>query len=192
MKERDAERGATVVEYAMAVALVLVVSIGAISRLQTSSKSELASDGTRVGSAGDNAYYPGASTTSTTTATTTTTTTPSVAVHPSSLTATPAASNNGSKWIANATVTVVNSAGVPVPGALVQGTWSSPTPSVTSSCTTTASGTCTLQRTDINDSKPTAQFDITAITGTGLSWTPSGGDATTVTVSCPGSPATCD
>ena len=191
------DRAATLVEYALIVALVVVVSLGAITRLQTSGRNELTASGTRAGSSPDGAYYPGGSTSTTSPSGTTTTTTGSVAVQPSSLTASPPATNDGNKWIANATVTVTTTSSpfTGVAGAIVAGEWTLPDggSTFTTSCTTTApAGTCSVQRTDIGDNKVTAVFTITSITSPTFTWTPGPGDATTVTVACPGSPATCD
>lgn len=198
MRRRSpADRGATLVEYAMLVALVVVVSLGAITSLQTSGRGELTAGGSRVGSAPDGAYYPGGSTSTTTPSGTTSTTAAPVSVQPSSLTATPASTDDGSKWIANATVTITATSSPfgGVAGVIVTGTWTLPGggSSSTTSCTTTApAGTCAVQRTDINDNRPTAVFTITSVTSPTATWTPGAGDATTVTVDCPGSAATCD
>lgn len=193
LRRARADHGATMVEYALILALVVVVSLGAISRTQTRSSSELSSGAGRVGSSADNSYYAGVVTTTTSPSGTTTTTAAPTAVHPASLTATPASTNDGNKWIGKATVTVRDSSNQPVAGVLVQGDWTDPNPSVPGECTTTApNGTCQLQRTDINDSKATTTFTIFAVSGTGVLWTPGAGDATSVTVSCPGSAATCD
>ena len=188
-----ADRGATLVEYAMAIALIVVVSIGVVSRLQSESEEKLGNDAGRVGSVEDNAFYASGATTTTVGSGTTTTTAGTTAVHPSQLTATPPSSNDGNKWIGSVTVKIEDGAGNAVGGVLVTGNWTDPSPTTTTSCTTTApSGTCSMQRTDIQDSKPTATFGITAISGTGFTWTPSGTDATTVIVNCPGSAVTCD
>lgn len=193
LRRLAADRGATAVEYGLIVGLIIVASLGAISSVQSGSEDHLTADAGRIGSQTDDAYYAGTSSTASTAATTTSTTAATVAVRPSSLVASPAATNDGNKWIANATVTVVDSGGTPRAGVLVQGSWTDPSPTTAASCTTTApSGTCQLQRTDVQDSKSTATFVISSVTGTGVTWTPSGGDATTVVVNCPGSPSTCD
>lgn len=184
------DRGATMVEYALAVALVVVGTIGGISKIVDSGDDVLGSSGNRVGSADDTSYYAGATTTSSTTPSSTTSTTalPGTAVQPSSITATPPPSNAGNKWIANATVAVTMSSSPfsGVAGLLVEGEWTLVGGGSVdaASCTTTASGTCTVQRTDIVDAKPVAVFTITAISGPGFYWTPGPGDATTLAVGC--------
>ncbi|MFP5255709.1 MAG: Flp family type IVb pilin [Acidimicrobiia bacterium] len=184
MRLRNDDRGATLVEYALLVALILVVSIGAIQRVQDDSGDKLVADEERVGTAEDNAFYASGSTTTTAPVGTTTTTAPTTAMQPSSLVASPAPNNSGNKWIAHVTVTITDSSGNPVTGAEVQGSWTDPNPAVATQCTTTApSGTCSMQRTDLNDNKPTAQFTITGVTAPGYSWTVGTG-STTVSVSC--------
>ena len=186
------DRGVTTVEYALGVALIIVVSIGAISSIEDSGSDRLEQSGDRFEVA-DGAYYPGAPTTTTTPSGSTTSVVP-LSVNPSSVTAAPPASDSGNKWIANASVVVSDSSGNPVSGAALSGTWvlNPGGPTETANCTTDNSGTCILQRTDINDSKSSAVVTITGITGPGLIWTPDVTDATTVTVNCPGTPSTCD
>jgi hypothetical protein len=187
--------GATVTEYALIVSFIVISSMGAIQVIEDGGEQRLeASDG-RI-SAVDDAYYAGVATTTTAGSGTTTTTAPPDGVQPSSLTAAPAATNDGNKWIANATVTVTRTASPfsGVSGMVVTGDWTLPGggSADTATCTTTSAGTCTVQRTDIQDSKDTAVFTITSITGPTYTWTPGAGDVTTVTVGCPGGAATCD
>jgi Flp pilus assembly pilin Flp len=190
LRPRD-DQGATLVEYALAVALIAAVSIGVVSQLQDDSEAKLNSDAGRIGAQVDDAYYAGVATTTTAGSGTTTTTSGAVAVHPTAITT--SASNDGNKWIGQVTVTVKNASNVGVAGVLVQGDWTDPNPTVSTSCTTTApGGSCSMQRTDIGDSKATATFTITSMTGTGVNWTPAPGDVTTATIDCPGSAASCD
>ena len=186
------DRGVTMVEYALGVSLIVVVSIGAISSIEDSGSERLGQSGDRF-ELDDGAYYPGAPTT-TTTPSGSTTSLVVTSVYPASVTASPPSSDSGNKWIANATVEVLDSSGNPVSGAVLDGTWTlNPGGSAEpASCTTDSSGRCILQRTDINDSKPSAELTITGVSGTGMIWTPSGLDATTLTVTCPGTPTTCD
>ena len=122
---------------------------------------------------------------------------PGNAVQPSSLTATPAPSNDGAKWIANATVTITGTTYPfsPIAGLIVTGEWTLPGGGATAvaSCTTTASGTCVVQRTDILDSRDVAIFTITSVSGPGFYWTPGPGDVTTLVVPCsPPLSSSCD
>ena len=186
------ERGATLVEYALVVALVVVVLIGAITRISDSGDEKLEASGDRIGTPADNSYYAGTSSTASTTpaSSTTTTSLPGQQVHPSSIAATPApTSSSNSKWVANATVkvTLTSSPFTGIAGLLVTGEWTTEGggPKEVQTCTTTASGTCTVQFTDINDSKPGATYTITSITGPGFFWTAGGpGDVTSGTVGC--------
>lgn len=192
---RQDDAGATVIEYSLAVALVLVVSLGGIEALNDRGSDRLAASGDRAGQALDGAYYPGVVTTTTAAGATTTTVASTPGAQPSAVTASPAASNSGSKWIANATIKVTTTASPfgPVAGMVVSGVWSFPTgPTDSASCTTTAAGTCTVQETDIQDNRETATFTITSITGPNFTWTPGAGDVVSVAVACPGSPTTCD
>jgi hypothetical protein len=189
---RNRDRGASLPEYALAIALVAVASIGAIQYLQDRGEQRLSSSDARIGTPADGASYSGGG--SGPGPTTPTTTAPAdEPMTVGSVTADPPASNDGSKWIANATITVLDDQGDPLQGVLVSGAWTIGTGQPDSAqCTTGVTGVCSVQRSGINDNRPTAQFTVSTMSITGFTFTPTGGANETVVVTCPGSPATCD
>jgi PKD repeat protein len=69
--------------------------------------------------------------------------------------------DDGRGWIATVTVDVHDSAELPVEGVTVEGTWSNGT-SGTGTCTTDASGSCSITRDRIRDAQPSVTFTVTA------------------------------
>jgi Flp pilus assembly pilin Flp len=197
---RHQDRGATLVEYAMVVSLVVVVLIGGITKITDSGDEKLEASGERVGTSEDNSYYAGTSSTSSTTpaSSTTTTSLPGQQIQPSNITATPPpSSSSGNRWVANATVTVTltTSPFTGIAGLVVTGRWTDGSgPDEEQTCTTSASGTCIVQFTDIQDIRPSATFTIDSISGPGFFWTAGGaGDVTSLVVGCsPPLDASCD
>ena len=148
------QRGASSVEYALLLALVVVFSVPAIQWLHDSSEAEFQG---RAASAGSPDLSAVATTTTTTVPTTTApapTTTTSVAINATaSLTAT--ANRQGNTWSATATATVVDQNNQPVQGVVVTGAWS-PAISGETSCTTDSNGQCSMTQAgmEARDNKP--------------------------------------
>ncbi len=80
-------------------------------------------------------------------------------------------------WTATVTVTVA-SAGGPVAGANVTGSWSN---GGSGACTTTAVGTCTMG-TSVNKKTASVEFVVSGVTGAGLAYQPRPGDPLRVTI----------
>jgi hypothetical protein len=177
-------------EYALGVALVAVVAIGAVQYLQGRGEDRLESSDARIGTPNDEAAYGGSGGGP---GPTTPTTAPSAdePMSVGSVTATPPSSDDGSKWIANATITVLDEDGDPLQGVLVAGSWDTG-PNDDAQCTTGVTGVCSVQQTAINDNRAVARFTVETMTLTGFTFVASGSPNELVDVSCPGSPTTCD
>lgn len=159
------ERGATLVEYSLIIALVVVVSLGALTTMTDRGEARLAA---RAGAAGTPSESIGAlpagggggGTTGGTTGggggTTVTAT-----IGPSNMSG--QASDAGQKWIAQITIRVTSSAG-PVSGATITGSWDAGGNNGDSECTTDAAGECTVQRTNINDNNSSTSFTVEELT----------------------------
>lgn len=161
------DRGATVPEYALIVALVVVGLIAGLGFLQDRSTQKLGDEDARIGVIEDQAAYatpvgPGG---------------PPVTDPPppagSTLSApqfsAPNASNAASnKWNAFITITVVDSLSQPVSGVVIGFRWTSGgNPS--GSCTTNGSGQCSLSQV-VNDNSPSVSIEIDEMTKEG--WIP--------------------
>lgn len=156
-----ADRGATLVEYAMAVALVCVVSLGAISFLERESDEELTERSARVGSPDLEAGLPGGGSTGGSTGGSSggsTDGTPGAAPSVVSVASqSSSASKSGNDWDATVEVTFQGD-GAPMDGIEVSGTWTlyengtalAPEP-IDPPCVTSASGggECTFTRDDM-------------------------------------------
>lgn len=82
------------------------------------------------------------------------------------------ASSTGKTWTAHVTIRVHTAAETAVAGAVVSGTWSNGA-SGTATCTTTASGTCSVQHTKLTKTTvPSATFTVTGVTLAGATYTP--------------------
>ncbi len=93
-----------------------------------------------------------------------------------------------SRWQASVTVAVVDSAGGPVPGATVTGTWIEP--ARTASCTTGPDGRCSVVSGLVSKKTPSLTFTVDTITGSltydGENSDPDGdSDGTTITLAKP-------
>ena len=161
-------RGASTVEYALALALVVLTLPPAIGWLKDSSSAEFQSRATSAGAPDAGVAPPTVSSTTipatTLAATTTTASLPIDAT--ASLTVT--ANRQGNSWSATVTVTVVDQSGQPVAGVLVTGAWN-PALSGETSCTTAANGQCSMTQAgmEARDNKPfvaSVTFSITAVT----------------------------
>jgi hypothetical protein len=74
------------------------------------------------------------------------------------------ASQGGGKWTASVTITVHDNNHNPVANATVSGNWSGPGGSGPGSCETDVNGQCTVQFTDIPNSKKTITFTVDNVT----------------------------
>jgi len=77
------------------------------------------------------------------------------------------ATTQGANWKALVTVAVHNGSHGAVSAAAVTGNWST---GGTGSCVTTASGACTITSSPIKKSIASATFNVTGVSGTGLSY----------------------
>jgi Flp pilus assembly pilin Flp len=189
------QRGATLIEYALGVAFVCIVCLGAIGALEDNSGGRLDERGDAIGgdsepigviptgSGGSGSGGGGGGGGPTT--------------YDADVTGmTGVASNSTSKWIAQVTITVVDTTPTPTPvqGITVSGEWTinGNPPGTTTSCVTSAAGTCVVQRTNINDNDHIVTFTIFTLTSTDsaitVNYTP-GPDAHTV--DCLTFPGTC-
>ena len=111
-----------------------------------------------------------------------------VSMHISNLAPTPAAVLTGTNtWTANVTITVVNSNGAAVSGATVSGSWlgGSGSGSGGTSCSTNASGQCTVTRTGINRSRTSQTFTVSNIVSAAYPYQASDNVVTSITVAKP-------
>ncbi|GAA4424514.1 S8 family peptidase [Acidovorax lacteus] len=86
-------------------------------------------------------------------------------------------------WKAGVTVTVRDSRGVLVPGAVVTGAFSAGGSSV--SCTTATNGQCAVQTTNLSSQTAQISYTVRGITGTGLSYDPARALISTITIRRP-------
>src|SRR5688572_17005960 len=116
------ERGATLVEYAMLVALVAVVSIGVIQRVQDGGEEKLDESDERV-SAEDNAFYAPAASSTTIVTPSSTSTLPPITVHIALNPSVVVQDASGNKWQTTITYTILDTNGDGVIGATISGAW---------------------------------------------------------------------
>jgi Flp pilus assembly pilin Flp len=161
-----AQRGAALPEYALAVAVIAVLLVGGINRLQASATSEI-SRRSGYGAPDLNEatttapFDPGVSTTAA--PATTTTTTPASAATPALASSSTA---KGSKWTMTVTVTLTDPGGAPLVGAKVTTSWN-PGGNGTTTCTTLSpTGTCnvTQDQMKISDT-PAATMTVVSVVG---------------------------
>lgn len=181
------DTGAAIVEYALAVALIAVVSLGAIQRIEDRGAERLKDSDARISDSVDGQFYPGMATTTTVAATTSTTSSGSVPVHLRANPAVVVQNQSNSEWRVTVTFTLVDSSNQGVIGATLNGTWSdggnSAQPSGT--CTTSSgAGSCTVQFLSIRDNQPTVTFTTSSITGGQFFWQPVAANEGIVTVNC--------
>jgi Flp pilus assembly pilin Flp len=190
---RSDDRGATLVEYALIIALVVVASLGAIATVESRGKSQLAGSGARVTPAADSQYYASSGTPSSIPATTSTTTA-GLAVHLGS-SPTTVVQDDASKWNVTVTFKIVDSTNAGVIGARLNANFNdgSGQPTAVTCTTSTASGLCTVQLININDNATPVTLTVTSITGSGMSWDGSADPERTRSVACaPPLSAGCD
>lgn len=152
----------------MAIALIAVVSLGVIGALEDGSGDRLNERASTAGGGGESLGVlpsgsgggggsgeppPGGGTTYTASV--------------DDLIGSASQGSPSSKWIAQVQITIADENGDPIAGITVSGSWDTGTgPSTTISCVTETNGTCSVQRTGINDNSPTATFTISGMTST--------------------------
>ncbi len=179
------ERGATMVEYALIVGLILVVSITAISKVQTNGKSRLAASDSRISTGTDNQYYSSSGTVPPVSSTTSTTSA-SIAVHLGSSPTINVQNAQGNKWTVTVTFTLLDGSNNGVIGARLDGSFSDGTgqPTAVNCTTSTSSGLCTVQFNGINDNRTSVTFAASSISGGTFSWQPQGAGEGNLTIPC--------
>lgn len=150
----------------MLVALILVVSIGAIGALEDRADDKAESSEDRIGGPADNSYYASGSTGGSTGGSTTGgSSTPSATPSVSSIVGAPPPSNDpsgsGNKWIANASITVTDGTDVMV-GVTVRGEWTiqGQGGATAVSCPTGTTGACSVQFPGIGDNRKIVVFTV--------------------------------
>lgn len=180
-------RGATLVEYALAVALVAVVVLGAIQALESATGDEVEARGQRIGDPSSLAATTSSSTTSTTTddGTAPPPSGPGTVTIGSATGTATVESTTPYRWKAEVSMTVVDSGGQPVTGMTITGTWTPAAPggstATTVSCTTDSGGTCEVVRWDLKEQDAEATFTVTSVAGTGATYAAGAVVGTTVT-----------
>ena len=187
------ERGAVMPEYALIVALIVVATISVIVTVADRGENRLEGSDARIGTPVDAANYSGSATTTTIQSSTTTTAVSGQTVQVGALTKSPNPSQGSpaSKWIANVTIEARDGTGALVAGVVVTGQWSSNGSGKAGTCTTGVTGTCSVQRIDLEDSSPTETFTVTGMTKSGYTFSSTG--TTSLAVNCnPPLTADCD
>ena len=157
------DRGATLTEYALMFALVVIVVLAGIDRLSDGARNELSSRGETAVATGEPVgdLSVGSPPTSVTTSTPPTTPAGDVVaanVEPIEVTATSA--GTGNKWNMSVLITVVDTTtGEPLEGAVITGSFEGDT----RSCTTDATGTCPLTRERIPQGTATMSFTLQTV-----------------------------
>lgn len=181
------DRGATLVEYAMGIALIVAVSIGAITSLQNRGEQRLVASDDRITPAADSQYYSGGSTPSSVPPSSSSSAPGATAVHLAASPVVTVENATSSEWRVTVTFTLLDGSNNGVIGATMNGTWSDggngSTPGGTCS-TSTSAGQCTLQFTSIKDNISAVTFVLTSITGGGFFWQPASPGEGTVVVTC--------
>lgn len=163
------DRGAGLVEYALALALVAIGLVAVIGSFQRSEADQLESRGARIGMPDLDATPP--------------TSTPpgggggpvaedpedpEVAVSLGPGTGAQALATNANKWKAVVTLVVVDGSGAPQEGVTIGGTWSPEGVQQDTSCTTGSDGRCEVVRWNLQRGPGSvARFQIVAVSGTG-------------------------
>lgn len=181
------ERGATMVEYALLVSLLVVVSLGVIQSLEDKGESKVASRSDGIGQPTESNELSGPGTTSPTTPPTSTPPPTPLTVHIGTLAGT--ASQSGNDWSATVTITVLDADGNPAQGVTVTGAWSLPGGGTTCS-PTDATGECSItsasfQRKPDAGSVPSVTFTIVALSGANITYDPSADSSAMVTITKP-------
>jgi Flp pilus assembly pilin Flp len=180
------DRGAALVEYALLLALLVLVLAGAVSALQDSEAQHLESSGQRVGMPDLDVSPPPPPTSSTVPGQTDPTDPPPTVYVSLDEPVGTAEPTQGNSWQATVTFGAWGESGA-LEGVVITGVWSpSHAQHQTTSCTTDASGTCAVVRWSLNNNQvDEATFTVTDISGSGYA-PASGVIGTTTTVQQPG------
>jgi Flp pilus assembly pilin Flp len=162
------ERGATLVEYAMGVALLCVVSLGAIQFMEDEASDNFNARADRSGAPDINDVADGGTTDGGATTGGSDGTDGGPAPEEVFFDGFSGASSHGNpaKWTAVITVTVVDSNGDAVDGARVIGTWTYGTTTQTVTCNQTSNkGECKFQVSELPPSTDSVTFTLNEISG---------------------------
>ncbi len=180
------DRGATLVEYALLVGLLVVVSLGVIQNLEDKGGSKVASRSDGIGQPTEANDLSGPGTTSPTTPPTTAPPPSPVTVHVGTLAG--ATSTSGGDWSATVTITVLDADGNPAQSVSVTGSWTIPGGGTT--CTTDANGECAITSVSMkrngNGSVPSIEFAIVNLGGAQVTYDPDSNSASSLTINNPG------
>lgn len=185
---RRSERGASVVEYALGVAFIVIGSMGGLSVLQDKSEAHLRARASDAGAPADEAMRGVVAGSGSSSADGTSGTPPSGTANVQITGMTGNSTNNAGeniKWDAIVTVTIVDADGNPAAGVAIAGTWTNGRGSGGESCVTDAGGLCTLVREAIRDNHETVSFSLVSIgDGVTIVYSPQPADPTGVTITC--------
>lgn len=179
---RHRRRGASLVEYALAIALVLVVSLSAIGAVEDSSADRLDE---RAGGVGDPDGLLSA-TSSSSTSSSSSSSSSSIPTGATSTTLPPSedmsladaigssAQVDKNSWSATVTISVVDADGDPVEGVLITASWAGGSGNPSTSCTTGTNGQCFVTRTSISENQDTVTLTISQVERDGFAWNQGG------------------
>ena len=169
-------RGATLVEYALMLSVIVVLVVASLGGFSSNVSSELADRGNGIGDPGDfdvgvtvTTTTPPATTVPATTIPATTTISPTATVSLSALAA--SAVIDGQKWVATVEITVVDDLGAVVAGATVEADWSENFASDVS-CVTDGGGVCSMTQWNLNKNRASTTWSVTDIDLTGYTYDP--------------------
>ncbi|MDX6234048.1 MAG: hypothetical protein QOH68_3130 [Nocardioidaceae bacterium] len=179
------DRGATVVEYALVMAVLGCVVVAGVKSLEGKSGTELTAQGHRIGMPEDGGAVQVTTSTTSGPIVTTTTAAPTSAARIAGALG-EATVVNGHKWVAKATFTVRAADNTVIANATVTGTWTiDGGSSATTSCVTNGAGVCNVTRDKLDDDDDVALFTLTDIAGSGLSWTAGSDTPSSVVINQP-------
>jgi Flp pilus assembly pilin Flp len=179
------DRGATIVEYAMLVALIIVVSIGAITKIQDRGEQRLSASDDRITPVADGQYYSSGGSPSSIPPSSSSSI-PPTPVHLASSPTIVVQNDGSSKWTVTVTFKLLDGSNNGVIGARLDAGFSDGSgPATAVNCsTTTSSGLCTVQFVNINDNKSPVTLAVTGISGGSFSWSPQAGGEGQLTIGC--------
>lgn len=183
---RRGEGGATLVEYAMLVALVVVVSIGAIQMVQDNGEERLDSTDERV-NADDGAYYAGGGSPPTSSGATTTAPPGPIGIHLDTNPTVTVQPDGNNFWQVTITFTLLDSSNDGVIGATLNGDWTGAgNPAIPDgSCSTSTSvGQCTVVISKVKEADDEVTFTVSGITGGSFTWVPATAEEGMIVVPC--------
>ncbi len=178
-------RGASVVEYALALGAIMLLVMAGLSTLEDGVTSELDERGSSIGVPEESGVTVTAPTT--TAPPTTTTPPPSTTAPPGTvfISALASAANwSGGKWVATVEVSVTDGGSNPVNGASIEAEWSEPFVSDTS-CVTDTSGTCSMTQWNLNSNRPSTTWTVVSVAAPGLTYDAADNVVSTITVNRP-------